>query len=240
MIGALCSPRSPKSSVVNRLIGAAMRNLDGTISRRSFISSALGIGALGLISSMPTKAYASENVDDGDQFNLADISLSKEEAALIEKISSIGDSFFFDENQCIATSLTDDLLISDYGFEESELLFLKASVIGKYIPENDPPMTRLHVEGTFIYISHTDLVAGSCAALWAAAQSGPAALGAALTALATLIGGPVGTAIGAILGFLGAASLATLCGMIIWAVANGRGIRIGLVAQFPPIVMEYW
>lgn len=216
-----------------------MRNLDGTISRRSFISSALGIGALGLISSMPTKAYASENVDDGDQFNLADISLSKEETALIEKISSIGDSFFFDENQCIATSLTDDLLISDYGFEESELLFLKASVIGKYIPENDPPMTRLHVEGTFIYISHTDLVAGSCAALWAAAQSGPAALGAALTALATLIGGPVGTAIGAILGFLGAASLATLCGMIIWAVANGRGIRIGLVAQFPPIVMEY-
>ena len=210
------------------------------VTRRSFISSALGIGAFGLISSMPTKAYASENVDDGDQFNLADIFLSEEEAALIEKVSSIGDSFFFDENQCIATSLTDDLLISDYGFEESELLFLKASVIGKYIPENDPPMTRLHVEGTFIYISHTDLVAGSCAALWAAAQSGPAALGAALTALATLIGGPVGTAIGAILGFLGAASLATLCGMIIWAVANGRGIRIGLVAQFPPIVMEYW
>lgn len=83
---------------------------------------------------------------------------------------------------------------------------------------------KVYVSDWKVYFSNEDINAF----LFAAAQIGPEALAAALDAVATMMGGPVGTVIGTILDIVGAASLANLCYLIIQAEADGEGIYIGI------------
>lgn len=219
-----------------------MSSIDTGISRRSLLMAVIALGAAGIAPSSPKAAYATnpENVDD--VLYLSNVHISAEAESRINKIASIGDTFYFDASHRLATSATPSELTSVYGFTESDVQFLEASVLGRYVSDGEwnDAAPLLHLDGSRVYISHDDLTIGSFAAVALAANAGPAALSAAITAAASVIGGPVGTALGTIIGFLGGASLATLCGMIVWAVANGKGIYIGLTPQFPPIEMGYW
>ena len=64
--------------------------------------------------------------------------------------------------------------------------------------------------------------------LLVAAEAGPYALAAALDAVATLFGGPIGTVIGIILDIIGFATLANFAYLIFQAAWAGEGVYFGI------------
>jgi hypothetical protein len=192
-----------------------------------------------------TPAFAqSSNLKDREYY-LSDATLSDAEQLFLEKVVSVGAFFEIDSlTNELSITLTEYELVNEYEFTQDEYDRLMTDVVGvKFdLTPIDPGLVQpnLHVSGGALYISHTDLVVGCAATLVVAAQAGPVALGAALTALASLVGGPVGTVIGVIVAVAALPSLTELAGRIIFAVATGQGIYIKPRLWYPPLEMGYW
>jgi len=159
----------------------------------------------------------------------------------------VSDYYFFDKENKIKICLSDDQLMTNFGFSEQEVRFLHRSVLNKQVyssnhdlADNNPITPLVHISDGALYISYNDLVAGVASGLLIAANAGPAAMAAALTALMSIVGGPVGIVIGAILSVVAVPSLTELCGRVLWAIATGQGIYIKPVLSYPPLEMGYW
>lgn len=173
--------------------------------------------------------------------NISKIKLNKKDKIFYDKIIKLSKHFYFDENNKLQINLSEKELKSKLNNYEYEIL--KDYILNTYIPKNENKSfseNKIHVSSGKLYISNSDLKGGIAAGLVVAAEAGPAALAAALATLGTLTGGPVGSLIATIYGVIGGASLATLAGMIVWAVAHDQGIYIGVEWTVPPIVMGYW
>ncbi|MCL6446128.1 MAG: hypothetical protein K6T83_22235 [Alicyclobacillus sp.] len=97
---------------------------------------------------------------------------------------------------------------------------------------------QLFYKNGIIYFTHSEVVA----TLFAAASLGPEAVVATLETLGTLTGGPIGTAIVAILSAIGAPALSQFTYYIIQAYYNDEGVYIGISWNgiFPNIVTGTW
>ena len=95
----------------------------------------------------------------------------------------------------------------------------------------------LSVNGTVVFFTYSDMVAF----LFTAAVAGPAALAAALDAVAWLFGGPIGGAIGVILDIIGWATIANFAYLIIQAHVLHRGVYFGIEwTPFPNYTQGTW
>lgn len=204
--------------------------------------------ALVLVTTTP--ALAQSNSIEASKYYLSDVALSDADQQFLKKVVSVG--AFFEINSAtnnLSITLTENELINEYGFTQDEYDRLMTDVVGTKFSSGSnliPPkgsnliQPNISVSNGTLYISYYDLVDGIAAALLSAAYVGPTALGAALTALSSMLGGPVGTIIGTIAAFAALPSLRQLCGMIIYAVATGQGIYIKPVPSYPPLVIGYW
>lgn len=165
--------------------------------------------------------------------------LSPEKQAFLDHVAGASKTFV-DHNGKIATTASDQKLASEYGFTQQEILLLHRSVLGK--PSHtgaSQHATFASRDGSAVCFSHDDLLVGAGAAIVAASEAGPVAIAAALEAAATAFGGPVGTAIGAVLAVASAPSLIEIGGRAVTAVATNRGLKIGIHADYPPVYADY-
>ncbi|MTI96001.1 MAG: hypothetical protein FH749_11045 [Firmicutes bacterium] len=195
-----------------------------------------------LVAVTTTPAFAHSNPLEDKEYYLSDVALSDADQLFLEKVVSVGAFFELDSaTNNLSITLTEYELVNEYEFTQDEYDRLMTDVVGTSSPMNpDLVQPNLHVSGGALYISHTDLIVGSAAVLVTAAQAGPVALSAALTALASVVGGPVGTILGVIVSVAALPSLTELAGRIIFAVATGQGIYIKPVLWYPPLEMGYW
>ena len=167
--------------------------------------------------------------------------VSVEEEELLMKVVSVADHFHFSGDK-LTIDLTEDELKNEFGFTSTQYAFLQKDVLdvangvapttNSVVPRSVGPQ----VDCSGWYISNLDLTTGTAAALVSAASAGPEALAAALTAMASVVGGPIGTIIGGGIAVLGTAFFIDLGAKILGAVAQGKGICLGLTWAFPPIV----
>ncbi len=184
--------------------------------------------------------FAAEETSYEIAYYSSDIHLSDEDMAYLEKVVSVGE-FYYIENNELKISLTKDELINSYGFSEEDYARLANTVIGTYINEQDTGVQPyVFIEDGALYITHEDLSAGVFAVLVTAASAGPAAIAAALTSIGTLLGGPVGTFITSLLAALSAPSLLELGVKVTQAVATGKGLYIKPVLSYPPFEFGFW
>ncbi len=139
--------------------------------------------------------------------------------AYLRKVVSVGE-FYYIEDETIKISLTKEQLLRDYNFTQEEYKKLSETVlnrkIAKYESNEDNLLTpNFHVSNRTLYISNSDLQAGTFAVLSTAASAGPAAMAAA-------------------------PSLAELCRRVTYALATNRGIYIKPVASYPPLDIGYY
>ena len=139
-------------------------------------------------------------------------------------------------------------LMKKYGVSSKFLAILNQSIsklnenkFGKTIPSgkvSKPITPDVYVSNWIIYFTYDDVNAF----LFAAASAGPVALALELEAISTMLGGAVGSIIGIILNFIGAASLGYFCYIITQAEFNHQGVYIGIEWNhgFPNIVQGYW
>ena len=139
-------------------------------------------------------------------------------------------------------------LMKKYGVSSKFLAILNQSIsklnenkFGKTIPNgkiSKPITPDVYVRNWIIYFTYDDVNAF----LFAAASAGPVALALELEAIATMLGGAVGTIIGGILTAIGGFGLGALCYKITQAEFNHQGIYIGIKWNhgFPNIVFDYW
>jgi hypothetical protein len=96
----------------------------------------------------------------------------------------------------------------------------------------------MFVRGTVLYLTDSDV------GFWllAAAYSGPWALMAALDALATVVGGPVGTVISGMRDVIGFTTLGGLAYLIVQSAVTGRGVYFGITWNwiFPNYTQGTW
>lgn len=201
-----------------------------------------------LIFSTATVAFAAPSTQSSEPevfYSSSDVNLSEEELAFLEKVTSVSSFYYIDSNtNLLALSLSQEELINEYGFTDTECDKLFTEVLGTYVSPDFAssvmPFGQTHVEGTTLYISAMDLRFGAFASLATAATAGPAALAAAFTAISTAIGGPIGTLLGAIVSVVGSATLIAMCATITTAIATNKGIYIRLEMAVPPVQVGLW
>ena len=190
-----------------------------------------------------TYAENKENVKSVSYY-LNDISLDEETKAFLNKIVSVGKYFYF-ENGKISINLSKQNLMDKYSFTEKECERLVKTILNKefntqvYSGASEFIMFA-HIEDGTLYISNTDLKAGTFSVLTTAATAGPAAVAAALTTIASAVSGPVGAILGTILSLAAGPSLVELCGRITYAIATDQGIYIRPVFSYPPLEIGYY
>ncbi len=86
------------------------------------------------------------------------------------------------------------------------------------------PTPDLSTSGTVIYFTYDDVLNF----LYGAAIAGPWAIMAAVTAVASIMGGPVGFVIGVIVSIIGGTTIANLAYLILQAVSRHQGIYFGI------------
>lgn len=160
-----------------------------------------------------------------------------EKMAFFEKIESIFSAFQLDKDGKLYLSVTDEELKSNYDFTSSDLDKLNSLLTFQHEAikyAGNMPSTRLHVEDWKIYFDLGDVHAF----LFAAAQVGPAAIMAALSALGSVYPG-VGTVVGAIVGLFGGG---TIIYWVFQAVALEKGLYIGVDwnGPFPNPAIGLW
>lgn len=189
---------------------------------------------------LTTNAFAAESKNN-EMLYSSDFQCSKENQEYIEKVVSVAD-YYYIENETLKISLTKETLLNNYHFTPAQYDRLMTEIIGQRVYNNnsDIPMTTAYVKKGALYISHDELVGGTFAVLGTAAAAGPAAMAAALTAIASAFSGPVGTIIGTIASVAAAPSLVELCGRVTYAIATNRGIYIKPVLSYPPLEFGYW
>lgn len=158
--------------------------------------------------------------------------LSKEDLNFIKEMEKIYSYFDFDSKGDLILTKSIDELKDEYGFDEVFISRLNTvlnsnlskqiskSVSEKSIKDNSLSPDRIHVKNWKVYFTYDDVMA----TLFAAAQVGPAAITAALTALGSVYPG-VGTVIGAVIGLLGGG---TIVYWVLQAAANKQGLYIGI------------
>lgn len=191
--------------------------------------------------SLGTTAFAASHdaVISGDIY-CYDVQLSEADNDFINKVVSVSEYWYFDENNNLALNLTENQLKTTYEFSDEQYNRLTSEIIGYSLPDVSSEPAPAFVEDGTLYITYDDLTVGMFAAVAAAATVGPAALEAALVALASALGGPVGTILSLILTVIAAPSLVELAGRIIYAVATQQGIYIRPVLSYPPLEIGYW
>lgn len=172
--------------------------------------------------------------------NLADL-MSPEQVILLDKIGDVS-TYFFRDGDNLAINLTKSELKEDFGFSDEDYDFLQQDVLA--VANGDAPTRDAADEAPAMglraacggwYISHSDLVGGSFAAIGTAAGVGPEALAAAFVAAGSLMGGPIGTVITGGIALLGTAFFIDAGAKIVGAIAKHKGICITAKWGFPPL-----
>ena len=197
-------------------------------------------------------SYAQENAPidfSGDvSIKISDY-LSKEDLDFIKDMEKIYPYFDFDAKGNLILTKSIDELKNEYGFDEVFISRLSAVLnsdlsrqISKSFNETSsiskeslkPALRRIHVKNWKVYFTYDDVMA----TLFAAAQVGPAAITAALTALGSAYPG-VGTVLGAALGLFGGG---TRVYWVLQAAANKQGLYIGIDwnGSFPNPAIGTW
>lgn len=199
--------------------------------------------SLALILSFTVSAYAAGPTNELSLV-VTSSSLTESDKSFMEKMLSVLDGYITIGDEITFTYSDADLI--SLGFSSTDIATLDeinrsvCGVVYKAPPDinANTPVPLIHTEGFVIYFDPGEVVDF----LFAAATVGPEALYAAFVGLGTLFGGPIGSAITAIAGWLGLASFGGLCYLIIQAVSNGQGIYFGVEFNkgFPNIVSGYW
>ena len=196
-------------------------------------------------------SYAQEDksIDFSENVNIK-ISdyLSEEDLNFIKEMEKIYPYFDFDSEGNLILTKSIDELKDKYGFDEafiSRLDTVLNSRLSKQISRSisetsiennglNPELRRIHVKNWKVYFTYNDVMA----TLFAAAQVGPAAITAALTALGSAYPG-VGTVIGAAIGLFGGG---TIVYWVLQAAANKQGFYIGIDwnGAFPNPAIGTW
>ncbi len=190
---------------------------------------------LAMVFSLSVPAFAAER-SANTTISIGDI-VTQEDMAFFEKIESIFSAFQLDKDGKLYLSVTDEELKSNYDFTSSDLDKLNSLLTFQHEAikyAGNMPSTRLHVEDWKIYFDLGDVHAF----LFAAAQVGPAAIMAALSALGSVYPG-VGTVVGAIVGLFGGG---TIIYWVFQAVALEKGLYIGVDwnGPFPNPAIGLW
>lgn len=159
------------------------------------------------------------------------------------RIVDIGTSLVASEDgKSMRTTLSDQQLISTYGFTSTQVQDLHAILSGTYVATTGfseySVASFRSVTGARFYISNRDLKAGAFAVIASAASAGPEALAAAFVAVSSMIGGPVGTTLAAGVSLLGIGFFADLAIKITGALVQGKGVAFYGQWGFPPIVVK--
>lgn len=181
-----------------------------------------------------------------NDLTLTDNLISESDVEFLNKVASIADYFYLDENDNSQINLSADELVSDYNFSITEARTLlnrldeqKVDVPSDMI-DDAVISPAAHVESGKLYISNFDLQSGAFAAVATAATAGPAALKAAFITASSVIGGPVGTVISTIMAAIGGPGLIDIAGHITTALVTGEGVYIGVQARYPFVDVGYW
>lgn len=174
--------------------------------------------------------------------------LSEEDLNFFKEMEKIYPYFDFDSEGNLILTKSIDELKDKYGFDEafvSRLDTVLNSRLSKQISRSisetsiennglNPELRRIHVKNWKVYFTYNDVMA----TLFAAAQVGPAAITAALTALGSAYPG-VGTVIGAAIGLFGGG---TIVYWVLQAAANKQGFYIGIDwnGSFPNPAIGTW
>lgn len=179
-----------------------------------------------------------------------DMVITPEQAALVnEKLGFITEKglwgeFALKKNGTLTTahslaeiqgtfSLSDDQVATMKG-----ILDFDAHAKNARVPKDSGGVSPMvFMSGTVIYFSYSE-VGGL---LLTAATAGPIALGAAITGIGMLIGGPIGAAIAFALSVMGAASLVNLAYLILQSAVLHRGVYFGVEFNpFPNYTQGLW
>lgn len=185
--------------------------------------------------------------------------LSPEDLEFLNKMKSIFHEFSSDNSGKLVLDISTNTLKNNYNFTEIEIRTLQTILEKAQQSSNESNLNhrhifsipyisseelqlitpQMHLHGTKIYFSQDDVRLF----LLAAAQAGPMAVKAALFAVGTLFGGPIGTKIAVILAAIGMPSIVDFTYIIIiQAAANRQGVYIGMRFNgiFPIIVSGTW
>lgn len=164
------------------------------------------------------------------------------DSLLIEKILLVGEHIRFSQkNGFLETDLTDSELKTLYDFTEKQIEDFHKILNGTYnLPKvtyrtYSNASTQSNKSGYRFYISNYDLRFGVFSTLLVAAQTSPAALAAAFTAVSSMITGPVGGVIVGVVSLFGIGFFADLALKIVQAVALNKGLAIYTRFGWPPI-----
>ena len=168
------------------------------------------------------------------------IDLTQEQQATLDKIVSVGEYYRFN-GETLSIDLTREQLENNFGFTQADYEFLQHQVLdvanGKtgmaQRSSADLLYGRMAAKCNGAYLSYYDLTTGFAVSVAAAAQAGPDALAAALTAISGMLRGPVGAALGAGVSVIGIAFFASTAVKIIGAIAQHKGVCFTGSWDFP-------
>lgn len=206
------------------------------------VLSSLMVLAMLFVTSVSASAATPDSraTSDGVVFDFNNITDS--DRIFLEKMTQVFDGFVADDAGVISFTYSNAELATDFGFTQAEIAKMNGVVAitaNLSVSSNSgQATTRMSVADGKVYFDNADVHAF----LLGAASIGPAAVYAAFVALSTVSLGPVGTAIAAIVGVIGAPSLAGFCYNVIQAAINNQGVYIGVEMNgvFPNIVSGTW
>lgn len=193
---------------------------------------------LAMIFTLSVPAFAAERTtSENPQVVTISDYVTPEGQAFMDKVDSVLPYFTLDENNKLSISLSEKELISTYGFTSSDLkqlqdlLTFQSNAVDR---GSNMVQTRIHVSDWKIYFNNADVHAF----LLSAAQIGPAAIMAALSALGSVYPG-VGNVVGLIVGLFGGA---TIIYWVFQAVTLEKGLYIGIDwnGPFPNPAIGLW
>lgn len=175
--------------------------------------------------------------------------LSNEQKEYLGKLQSIFDKFYFDDDGFLKLDIKYEKLQKKYGFSDYDIeqldgmLNASAQISINQFNSNQFAVAPIeispnaYVENWIIYFTYDDMMTF----LYSAAVAGPAAMFAAINAIAYLISGPGGMVV-TILSIIGLAGLAGFCYLVLQAAVMQQGVYIGIEwnGPFPNIVQGTW
>lgn len=177
-----------------------------------------------VVSSVCQVSAAEGDIADNQVTSISDY-FSESDKEFLGKLTAVYDVFELDSEGVLFLTASLDEIQERAEFTDAEMLrfneMLDFNKENPAIGVESIPLTRLHVEDWKVYFTYDDVVMY----LSAAAAIGPAAITAALSALATTAAPGVGTVIAAIVGYVVSADL---CYLVLQAAVNQQGIYIGL------------
>ncbi|MBR0092099.1 MAG: hypothetical protein IJP92_10405 [Lachnospiraceae bacterium] len=186
--------------------------------------------------SMTSMAAESREFDTNKIVTIGD-SITPEAQDFLDKVESVFPYFEIGEDNRLSISLSNEELTSEFGFTDEDIMALNEMLrFQSNAVDNSTRQTneRVYVSDWKIYFDAIDVQSY----LFAAAQIGPAAIIAALSALGSSVPG-AGTVVGAIVGVFGAS---TIIYYVFQAVSLGKGMYIGVDwnGPFPVPAIGLW